>query len=137
MKNSQVFLLGMAIGAVLCAAGLSPFILASMRQGTALTACTEKMGHQTKRLAAYESGWTLVYDHQERPAIQVLHGLGQISFGAAVPGMMALRWAIPAHIPVMVSGEANGAEFMYYDPATHQATAPFTPMQFQPAALAQ
>jgi hypothetical protein len=139
-RARNMFLCGIVLGALLCAAGVAPYLLAARRhaadQSVDLAACTTALGHATKKIAAYESGWTLVYDRQERPAVQVLHGFGQIGFGAAaVPDTTALRFAVPAHIPVFVSGETKGAQFVYYDPATHVATAPYTPMQFQPAAM--
>jgi hypothetical protein len=143
--TTRKFLLGFLFGHLLCAVILTPFLLIYARSAEfalassaanreSLDACTVKLGHATNRLAAFE-GWTFVYDRQERQEVQVLYGLGQIGIGSAVPENMVLRWAIPAHIPVLINGEAKGAHFVYYDPTTKQVSGAYNPMQFQPAGL--
>src|SRR6267143_966237 len=108
MKDNRqfVFLVGIIVGALLCAIGMAPFLLEcrfkakaaadaaateKLAQTAQIATCASDLSHQTIRINNMTSGWTLIYDHQERPSLQVFNGLGQIGLGAAVPQNVGLR----------------------------------------------
>lgn len=102
-------------------------------QAAELTACTTELGHSAKRVEHYMAGWTLIYDRQERPSLQVFNGLGQIGLGAAVPQNVGLRFGIRAIVPVTVSGDPTGAQVVYYYNDTHGFSPAYPPVSFETA----
>lgn len=150
MKDNRQFwtFLGMLIGALMTFVGmLFPILACSNRakaaavaadeektaQSAQIATCATELGHSAKRVEHYMAGWTLIYDRQERPSLQVFNGLGQIGLGAAVPQNVGLRFGIRAIVPVTVSGDPTGAQVVYYYNDTHGFSPAYPPVSFETA----
>lgn len=150
MKDNRQFwtMLGMLIGALMTFVGmLFPLLACSskakvaadsaatenLEQSAQIATCANDLSHQNIRISNMTSGWTLIYDRQERPSLQVFNGLGQIGLGAAVPQNVGLRFAIRYSVPVTVAGDPQGAQVVYYNNATRGFSEPYPPVSFERA----